>query len=155
VARDPGWLVAEVSVETPAGTSPSAPQSTSILTGWLYINTVRYRFPPGPMGCLGWYLTTGGNQIIPWPPSQPWIIGNDEEVTLDYAGAAGSGLTLVTANVGNYNHQILLTIEYYDIATVQAGTVPQNSTVLLNADELLDSAENLPSGIEELFQVNE
>ena len=155
MARDPAWLIAEVAVITNAGTAIATPQVTNILSGWLWINTVRWRFPPGPSGCLGFFLRTGANQIIPFPPSQPWIVGDDEEYTVDYKGQAGKGLTLVTANVGTQNHEVLLTIEYYDAATVQAGTTSASGTILLNADELLNPDENLPAGIESLFQVNE
>lgn len=155
MARDPGWLVAEVPVVTPAGTTITSPRTTTLVKGWLYINTVRYRFPPGPMGCLGFYLTSGSNQIIPFPPSQPWIVGEDEEYTVDYRGVAGSGLQAVTANVGNFSHEVLLTIEYYDAATVQAGEQIPLGQVILNEDDVFSTAQELTPAIEQLFQVNE
>lgn len=155
MARDPSWLVAEVPVVTPAGTTIASPQSTTILTGWLYINTVRYRFPPGPMGALGFYLVTGKDQIIPFPPSQPWIVGEDEEFVVNYQGQAGSGLTCITANVGTYQHELLLTVQYYDIATIQDGSTPaQFSTTLLSSELLNTPADQVP-GVQDLFQVNE
>lgn len=139
---------------TASGTAIATPQKTVILKGWLYIATVRYRFPPGPMGCLGFYLTSGNDQIIPFPPSQPWIVGDDEELTVDYQGQAGSGLTCVTANVGNFSHEILLTIQYYDAATVAAGSSVPLGQVVLNEDDVFNSAQELAPGIERLFQVN-
>lgn len=140
---------------TPASTAITSPQVTKILNGWLWINTVRYRFPPGPMGCLGFFLRTGSDQIIPFPPSQPWIVGEDEEYTVDYKGTAGSGLTAVTANVGTFSHEILLTIEYYDAATVAAGAQVPLGQVALSSDDVFNANPELPSAIEQLFQVNE
>lgn len=155
MARDPGWLVLQAAPVTPAGTAPTAPQTTNLITGWLYINRVRYRFPPGPMGCLGFFLTTGNNQIIPWPPSQPWITDNDAEYVVDFRGQAGSGLQVVTANVGNFAHQLFLTIEYYDAATIAAVNTPALLGTTLLSSEMLNTPADQASGIEDLFQVNE
>lgn len=140
---------------TPAGTAIASPQTTTLVTGWLYLNTVRYRFPPGPMGCLGFYITSGNNQIIPFPPSQRWIVGEDEEYVVDYKGSAGSGLQCVTANVGTYQHELLLTIEYYDVATVASSSTPPPFRTSVITSELLNNQVTPSVATQGIYEVRE
>jgi len=145
VTRDPSWLVLEPATVTPAGTAPSAPQTTQLIPDHVWLSSVRYRFPPGPMGCLGFYVANGPARILPLPQSQPWIVGDDEEETLAYGGQVGGPLNLVTCNVGNYDHALLLTVTYYPISAFQASTATKPTRKVLIASEDLTPSFDYPA----------
>jgi hypothetical protein len=79
-------------------------------------------------------------QILPFPPSQPWITGDDEGATLQFGGEVAGDLNLYTANYGNFDHQLLLEITWYPIAAYNATSTLKAPGVTLIASEALNPA---------------
>lgn len=154
MTRDPLWYTAAPAVTTPTGTTITSPQTTTVFTTWVYLNDVRVRFPPGPSGTCGFYIASGGNQIIPFPPSQPWVVGNDENLDFQLGGEFQGPMVIYTANYGNFAHYIYFEFTYYPISAYQDSTsIAAPSTTLVASSVLTSNLQPTQSG--GLFTVSE
>lgn len=150
--RDPLWYTYAPAISTPISTPITSPQTTNVFSQWIYLDSIRARFPPGVMGTCGFYVQSGGNQIIPFPPSQPWITGDDEIITFQLGGEFQGPLQILTANYGNFAHTLLFEFTYYPISAYQATSQPNVQVLKLIDSDLL--AGYAPAGADvNLYEV--
>lgn len=126
------WRLAQGTVSTPHGTAIASPQTTKILTGDNYVQWIRWRFPPGPNGELGISFWNLGAQIVPWVGVGTFIIGDNEDETATVEYPALGSLSLVTYNLGTYDHIIIYSIQYQPIAVTTAGDSGGSATNLID-----------------------
>lgn len=100
----------------PARTLVAAPQVTTVNIGGISIlRQVRYQFPPGPSGFVGWRLKYAGSVILPWQRDQ-WIRGDSMTRDLPVYMEIPSGeLTLERYNTDQFSHTVLLVFEVEDV----------------------------------------
>jgi hypothetical protein len=132
------WYLAQANVETPAGTAIASPQTTTILAGDNYVQWIRWRFPPGPSGTLGISFWNGKAQIVPWTGEGSFIPGDNETETAQVGFQCFGQLNLVSYNIGQYQHEIIVSVQYQPIAvTLATVPPPAASNVVLIASDVL------------------
>lgn len=91
-------------VTTPAGTPLDTPQTTSLSLGWCNLNRIDLRIPPGPSGLAGVSIVQAGTQLWPWGDYGTWIVGDDEQYSIDINVEIDSGISILTYNTDVYQH---------------------------------------------------
>ena len=102
------------------------PLVTSINLGAIWLWGIRVRMPPGPCGNLGYAFYNADAQIIPYGPTDSWVIGDDEIWEWDYNQEVGVHLALWTWNSGSYDHELLVEVSYTPVAAA-SGTAPSGA----------------------------
>jgi hypothetical protein len=96
-------------VTIPAGTPASAPQVTPLTFPAGPVVSVEFLVPPGPRGCVGFSLGSGGTQVIPYETGT-WLVYNDTEKEWKLTDHVDSGSwQLFAYNIGTYPHTITVT----------------------------------------------
>lgn len=119
----------EVRVFTPTcpiGTPSTAPQVTNLIMPPRTVKHIRIRIPKGPNGVMGFALTSGGLNVIPYG-AQAFIIASDEVIDWDPVDQIDSGSWQVAMyNTGLYPHTIYIqmTVAVPDVPDASAGIVP-------------------------------
>lgn len=115
------------------GTTPAAPQTTSLAMGTAYVEKVRWRVPPGHNGAVGWYLAMGGVQVLPTGTGS-YVIANDEAEDWAIDALPDSGAwQLVGYNTGALPHTVYLR---FFIDKVPPAPPPETTPALLDATAL-------------------
>lgn len=98
-----------------AGTLSSAPLVTTVALGELSIlRQVRYQFPPGPSGFVGWRLKYAGSVILPFQQNA-WVRGDSMTRDLPLMMEIPSGrVVLERYNTDRYDHAVLFIFEVED-----------------------------------------
>jgi hypothetical protein len=139
------WYLAEAIVSTPAGTPVASPQTTTILAGDNYVQWIRWRFPPGPSGQLGISFWNLAAQIVPWTGEGTFIPGDNETETAEVDYQCLKALNLVTYNTGQYNHSIIVSVQYQPISVTSPASSPTSTAnVVLIASDVLSQPSFVP-----------
>lgn len=114
-------------IETPVDTLANTPQVTPVDLGWVIINSITLRIPPGHMGLTGWALTLNGTRVIPWQQPNTFIVGDDESVPTTLGLEVDGGLEIVTYNLDTvYPHTHYARINYTPIANADLTSAPMS-----------------------------
>lgn len=149
------WFLAEAEVTTAAGVTSSSPQVTVLLGGDIYVQWVRWRFPPGPAANLGIAFYHKGIQIVPWPGGGTWIWGDDETETAAVGADVFGDLELWTYNSGSFPHAVIVSVQYQPITVTQANSGPPPTPLVnrLYSSEVLGNPEQVTSDSEPALTV--
>lgn len=93
-------------VLTAAGVPIDAPTMTDLNLGDCILNRVDLRIPPGPCGLCGVSIQQAGTQIWPWGDLGTWIVGDDEQYSIDVNAEIDNGVEFVTYNLDVYPHTL-------------------------------------------------
>jgi hypothetical protein len=115
-----------------AGTTVAAPLTTVLTMPPRIVREVRVRIPPGPRGQVGWYLASGGVQVVPWLKGT-YIVADDETIDWPLEGQIESGAwQLVAYNTGSYDHTLYLTF-LLDVLRGRTGAPTGSAPIVLEA----------------------
>lgn len=94
-----------LSVDTPAGTTPLLPQSTTWRLEDAKLVSVTFVIPDGHSGLTGIRLLQAGQQIVPYS-NDDWFVSNDEIIDVPVnMEMTTSGLTVQTYNTDVFTHR--------------------------------------------------
>lgn len=108
------------------GTPETAPVTISLTMPTRTVDRIRWRIPPGWNGYVGFALSMAGQAFIPTIPGT-WIIGSDEEDSLDLSDQPNSGAWEIQMyNTGIFPHTLYLqfTVELPDVPVAGADAQP-------------------------------
>lgn len=106
----------------PAGTTQATPFKQALTFPVFQVDKIEWRVPPGPLGNMGFYLASLGQQIIPFQAGQ-WIIANDEAKEWNLADLMTSGAwQFVGYNLGQWAHSVYLTFHVEPVPTTNVPT---------------------------------
>lgn len=110
-------------VSVPAGTAKASPQVVNLVMPSRIVRSIRWRVPPGPMGLLGWRLTSGGEAVIPANAGE-YLVADNESDTLAPEGTIQTGAwQLMGYNTGLYAHTVYLTFGLDPVGVAVADTL--------------------------------
>lgn len=110
----------------PPGTAKNAPITVALTMPTRAVKHIRIRVPPGPNGLMGFALTSGGLNVIPYGQGQ-FIVASDEVIDWDPIDEIDSGAWQATMyNTGIFTHTIyiLFTVEVPDQPDTASGVQP-------------------------------
>lgn len=91
----------------PAGTTIAAPVTVALGFDDWDVEAIDLEVPPGPSGCMGFYLANNGQPWIPRAQNE-WIVWDDHKERFTPTGyPTGTGWQLVGYNVGKYDHAVI------------------------------------------------
>lgn len=97
------------SVTIPAGTPKASPSVQSLAMPARIVRAVRVRFPPGPLGVVGFALGSAGVQVLPYNAGA-WLIGDGEVLDWTLDDQIDSGAWQAFGyNTGVHDHTVYLT----------------------------------------------
>ena len=91
----------------PAGTTAADPTVDELGFDNWDVERIDLQVPPGPLGCMGFYLANNG---MPWIPRAlgEWIVWDDHRETFYPTGyPTGAGWQLVGYNTGTFPHVVI------------------------------------------------
>lgn len=116
----------------PAGTPIATPVTIDIEFPARSVQQIDVRVPPGPKGCMGFQLGTGGMPVIPANLGQ-WIVADDEVFHWPLEGYWDSGSWDVFGyNTGTFPHSIYLTFQLNPITQPSTAPAPISGSDLSN-----------------------
>jgi len=90
----------------PAGTPKATPVSFPLAMPARIVDQIDLRIPPGPNGVMGFQITSGGAQIIPYNAGA-FIVASDERIPWPLTNQISSGAwQLMGYNTGQYPHTV-------------------------------------------------
>lgn len=93
----------------PAGTPIATPATVNITMPPRVVERIDWHIPRGALGVMGWRLTMGGVQVVPFP-STPWVITDGRSGSWQVEDLPDSGAWQVTGyNTGANPHSVYLT----------------------------------------------
>lgn len=112
-------------VTTPAGTASSAPQQIIWQIGRGVLGKLDVVIPAGHAGLTGIAIVWGGRQIVPYEGGE-WIVGNDDEITIELELYVDSSVVVTTYNTDVWDHSHYLRAYMHDLelAPELVGTLP-------------------------------
>lgn len=114
--------VTSVIATIPAGTHFPSTATIDMTIPEGYVQSIRWRVPPGPRGNMGWYLAMGGVQVLPAATGNVIVADNEyDEWQLDDLPDSGSW-QLIGYNNGVYDHSVYLEFITNPIAQAGGGT---------------------------------
>ena len=117
-------------VTVPAGTLQAAPQQTVWNLGWVVVDSITVRIPPGPSGLTGIAILYAGVPIVPSEQPGVFWVGDDQKEVWELGWEISGPFTVVTYNLDIYDHTFYLNAQVRDIVLVQAGAVQAGATVV-------------------------
>lgn len=125
-----------------AGVTPDAPDVFTLAFNDWEVEAITLEVPPGPGGCMGFYLGNNGVQWVPFSQGE-WLIWDDHSQTFypdAYPNAAG--WEVVAYNLGSYPHSIKVrfhvnqiaggpNVQFPTVLTFIESGVPQPAPVIL------------------------
>jgi hypothetical protein len=110
-----------LTLSVPAGTLPTAPQTTPFVTEDNVILTIELEVPPGHNGLTGIRVMKGDTQLLPFGANS-WIIANDYSRVFPIDDYIPTGDIKVQAyNQGSYPHAFYLRMTMTDYTPLTAG----------------------------------
>lgn len=120
----------EFIVTIPAGTPIATPAVIPITMEIRVVERIDWHVPHGPLGVMGWRLTMGGVQVVPYP-STPWVIAEGRSGHWQIEDLPDSGAWQLTGyNTGTNPHSVYLTFH------VALNSPKRHLTPLLHPAEL-------------------
>lgn len=99
----------DFAVQIPAGTLQTAPVTVATALPPRRVTQIQWRVPPGPLGLMGWRITSAKAQIIPRAQGS-WMINNAQSGTWTLENLPDSGAWEVTGyNTGVNPHTVYVT----------------------------------------------
>lgn len=106
----------------PAGTPQSAPATVALPFDNWEVETIDLEVPPGPAGCMGFYLANNGQPWIPRSPGE-WLVWDDKiERFTPTAYPTASGWQVVGYNSGALAHVVVVRFHVNPV-TIDRATV--------------------------------
>ena len=109
----------------PAGTPKTSPLKFGMTVPAYDVEQLEIRVPPGPRGEVGFFISSGGVQMLP-RPSGSFIITDNERILWELEGQISSGAWEMTAyNTGQFQHTLYVDIHLAGLAPLlQAVSAP-------------------------------
>lgn len=128
----------------PAGTPVAAPAVVDVSFPPRRVLTIDWRVPPGPAGLMGWRLTMGGVQVVPYGPAL-WVIDNNNRGTFTLTNHPDSGAWQVTGyNTGTHDHAVYLTFHLDLIRRPPALRAPLDPLSVMGLRDLSHAGAPVP-----------
>lgn len=109
-------------VTIPAGTEEANPGSYPLAIPDSYVHGIEVEVPPGPGGAMGFNLTYGDTQIVPWSQTPSWLKVDDYYNTFEIGAELGNGLKVIGYNTGWWDHIIFLRVVCTPISAYLGGS---------------------------------
>ncbi len=125
---DPTYI--PVDVTTPAGTQIAAPLVTTPKLDHAILQQVAIQIPAGHCGVTGLRILLSGQQVFPWSNTAAWLRGDNFYDVFDFGIEIDTKLTVVTYNLGNFDHTHFLRFkvkQFDDVRTLAPVTLIPNS----------------------------
>jgi hypothetical protein len=104
-----GHEAREFAAVIPAGTPASAPVTITTAFPTRVVDSIHWRVPSGAHGLMGWRITMGGVQIIPFAAGT-WMITDGQSGTFQLEKLPDSGAWQVMGyNTGAFPHTVYVT----------------------------------------------
>jgi len=131
-------------VTVPAGTAKTSLQRTVIELGQRNVDEIEVVIPDGPRGEVGFWIGSGGTQIIPHDLGQ-FIISNNEVIHWPLESQHTSGSWELQAyNTGNFPHTLELRFLCSYVGSAPAAVQPLTPDQLAAAGEVGTAPPDLP-----------
>lgn len=97
-------------VTVPAGTTPAAPQTTSLPFNIGIVESIEILVPPGPSGLVGFRIRHSNATVIPYDNSE-WIIADNEVIRWNLSDyPTGRAWAIRIYNEDAYDHTLYIRI---------------------------------------------
>lgn len=92
----------------PAGTARNAPVTVALPFDNWEVESVDLEVPPGPAGCMGFYLANNGQWWVPRSPGE-FLVWDDRCESFYATGwPVAGGWQIVGFNLGDYDHTVVV-----------------------------------------------
>jgi hypothetical protein len=118
--------VCNVAPVSPKNTPASSPTVTDVPINTCLLWRIEVRIPPGHQGLTGLALVDSGVVIVPFESSsEPWLIGDDDDLRYNYDKQLGANVVLWTYNTDDtYQHGWQVRLVYTPSSAIEAGGEP-------------------------------
>lgn len=117
-------LIRQFTATIPSGTAMDDPATIPLDIPALVVESIDLEVPHGPAGLMGFYLSLGGQQAIPWDVGE-WIVwdGRADSWPISDYSTAGTW-AVVGYNLGDYDHDVTVRFHITDQAATNVPTTP-------------------------------
>lgn len=99
---------------------------TPVNLGDVILLSVAVIIPPGHSGQTSIRIALAGQPIVPWDNLAAPIVGDNDRLDFDVNLQVGAGLTVVTTNVGAFDHRHFLRWKVTDLPDAGSSSGPVN-----------------------------